>query len=162
RAPKAVVSLLAAAEFGATREDDFVANTEEAAACELLVIEDVHHLRPQAFAALAAVLDERHASHGATVVTALAGPQELGVPARLASRLAGGLVVRLEPWQSASRLAVLLEKAQRRQLAVSREILAFVAEQLSGGARQLEGALTTLEGLARVHGAGLEVASVAA
>jgi chromosomal replication initiator protein len=96
------------------------------------------------------------------VFTALHGPQHLPqLSARLASRLAGGLSVGLMPLAAPSRLALLEDKAQRRQLAVSREILAWLAEHLTGGGRQLEGALVRLETLARLSPRPLDVATVA-
>src|SRR5262249_33812316 len=67
------------------------------------------------------------------------------------SRLAGGLVVALESLSAPSRLMLLQDKAQRRQLAISREVLAWLAEHLTGGGRQLEGAIARLETLARLH-----------
>jgi chromosomal replication initiator protein len=48
-------------------------------------------------------------------------------------------------------LAILQDKAQRRQLAVSHLVLAWLAEHLTGGGRQLEGAIARLETLARLH-----------
>jgi chromosomal replication initiator protein len=152
-----VASVIPAAEWGSPPSEQ--ADAREA--CDLLVVEDLHQLRPQAFKSLTAVLDSRVATCQASVFTAHAGPQELGFPARLASRLAAGLVVRLQPLQASSRLALLLDKAQRRQIAVSGKVLSWVATQLSGGARQLDGALTTLALLSRTHGSALDVATVA-
>src|SRR5262249_12651628 len=54
------------------------------------------------------------------------------------------------------------DKAQRRQLAVRREVLAWLAEHLTGGGRQLEGALTQLEVLRRLRREPLDVPTVAA
>src|SRR5262249_22117573 len=61
-----------------------------------------------------------------------------------------------------SRLALLEDKAQRRQLAVRHDVLAWLAEHLTGGGRQLEGALARLELLARLSGRPPDVAAVAA
>src|SRR5439155_20121085 len=60
----------------------------------------------------------------------------------------------------ASGLALLQDKGQRRQVAVRQEVLAWLAEHLSGG-RQLEGALVQLETLARLQPRPLDVATVA-
>lgn len=152
-----VASVIPAAEWGSSPSEPVGARET----CDLLVVEDLHHLRPQAFESLTGVLDNRVASCQPTVFTAHAGPQELGFPARLASRLAAGLVVRLQPLQASSRLALLLDKAQRRQIAIGREILSWVANRLSGGARQLDGALMTLALLSRTHGSALDLATVA-
>src|SRR5205085_1330211 len=77
------------------------------------------------------------------VFTATAGPAELGhLPARLTSRLAGGVVVGLRPLSPVSRLAFLRGRAERRQLAVAAPVLAWLAEHVPGSARQLDGALS--------------------
>jgi chromosomal replication initiator protein len=97
------------------------------------------------------------------VFTANTGPAQLtGLPSRLTSRLASGLVVRLEPLSVPSCLAVLQDKAQRRRLDLRPDLLAWLAEHLAGGVRQLEGALTQLEALIRYQGRPLDVAMVAA
>jgi chromosomal replication initiator protein len=62
---------------------------------------------------------------------------------------------------ASSRLAVLHAKAQQRQLAVPREVLAWLANHLTGGGRQLEGALARLEVIARLHPRTLDVDTVA-
>src|SRR5207245_143897 len=106
---------------------------------------------------------DRVARQRQLVCTATVGPGQLThLPARLVSRLSSGLVVGLEPLSAASRLAFLQDRAQRRQLAVSREVLVWLADHLNGGGRQLEGALVQLEMLARLQPYPLDVATVAA
>jgi chromosomal replication initiator protein len=139
---------------------------EAARQSDLIVVEDLQHLPPHAVEPLVQLLDYLGARRRQVVATALVGPQELayrGVrfPARLTSRLAGGLVVGLEPLRAESRLALLQDKAQRRQLAVSPDVLGWLAEHLTGGGRQLEGALSRLEALARLEPRPLDVAGVA-
>ncbi len=121
---------------------------------DLLVVEDVQHLPLAAGAALLALLDERRLLGLPTVLTATAGPRFLAQagkpwPSRLCSRLAGGLVVGLEPLQAASRGLLLAEFAQRQQLALPVDVLAWLADNLSGGARQLEGLINQLMALSR-------------
>jgi chromosomal replication initiator protein len=67
----------------------------------------------------------------------------------------------LEPLARPSRLVFLQDRAQRRQLAVSRDVLAWLAEHVGGSTRQLEGALARVETLARLHGRLPDVALVA-
>jgi chromosomal replication initiator protein len=120
---------------------------------DLLAIEDLQHLPARAAEALAGVLDARTARAEPTVFTATAGPARLThLPARLTSRLVSGLVVGLEPLAPASRLALLQDRAQRRQLALGRDVLAWLAEHAGGSGRQLEGALARVEALTRLHG----------
>jgi chromosomal replication initiator protein len=98
-----------------------------------------------------------------TMLTANAGPGLLSqLSHRLASRLAAGLTVGVDALHPAGRLALLLEKAQRRQLAVSQDVLAWLARHLTGGARQVDGALAQLETLARMQRQPLDVSAVAA
>jgi chromosomal replication initiator protein len=138
----------------------------EARHSDLLLVEDLQHLPPPSAGVLAQALDSRVARGQQVVCTAAAGPQELAhrgerFPARLVSRLTAGLVVALEPLPAEGRLAVLADRAKRRQLPLSPEVLAWLAERLGGG-RELEGALTQLETLARVNGWPLDVPAVAA
>lgn len=129
---------------------------KEARRCDLLVIEDVQHLPTRACEALAQLLDERRRRHAATVLTANRGPRHLAhrgesLPARLTTRLAGGLVLALEPWQTPSRRRYLQVTARERQLDVPDELLTWLAENLTGGGRQLEGAVNQIEALTRLQ-----------
>jgi chromosomal replication initiator protein len=135
---------------------------------DLLVIEDIHQLctrgngpRSLTVEALVQTFDELYARQRQLVFTATVGPGQLPhMPARLASRLACGLVVAIEPLRSASRLSLLQDKAQRRQLAISHDVLAWLAEHLRGGIRQLEGSIVQLETLARLQKRPLDLTTV--
>jgi chromosomal replication initiator protein len=70
-------------------------------------------------------------------------------------------VVALQPLGPASRLALLQDKAQRRQLAVGTEVLTWLAEHLTGGGRQLEGAAAQLQTLAQLRRDPLDLDTVA-
>jgi chromosomal replication initiator protein len=126
---------------------------------DLFLLEDLQHLDSRAAAALTGLFDHRQARQRQMVFTATVGPAELELPARLVSRLASGLVVGVEALQASSRLAVLEEKAQARQLAVRRDILVWLAEHLTGG-RQLEGAIAKLELLGRLQDGLMDLATV--
>jgi chromosomal replication initiator protein len=119
---------------------------------DLLVVEDVQHLPAWAVETLTQLLDARLARQQQTVLTAAAGPAQIAqLSGRLLSRVAGGLVVRIEPFGPASRLRFLQDRASRRQLAVSPDVLRWLAENVGGSGRQLEGALARLEALVRIH-----------
>jgi chromosomal replication initiator protein len=66
------------------------------------------------------------------------------LPNRLTTRLCGGLVVRLYPLSPGSRRVFLRERAARRGLKLSNDVLDWLAEHLPGSGRQLDGALTRL------------------
>ena len=172
--PQLVVTLLQAGDVAKAPGSQETAG--ETADCfqaakqsDLFVLEDLQHLsgrRDDWTEALSEMLvqtfDYLHVRHRQLVFTATVGPRRLvHLPARLVSRLACGLVVEIRPMERASRLALLQDKAQRRQLAVGPEILAWLAEHILGGGRQLEGALLQLEALARMHGRPLDLPTVA-
>jgi len=140
---------------------------DEARRCDLLALEDLQHLPARHAETLAQLLDARQARRLVTIVTANVGPRQLAprgqhLPARLTSRLAAGLVLALEPLQAPSRLRLLEEFAQRKQLAVAPEILRWLAEHLTGGGRQLEGAVAQLDTLAKLQRQPLKLADIRA
>src|SRR5262249_24094792 len=104
-------------EYAAERVDvcrvgaaDWVAGDPERRRCDLLIVEDLQHLPERSLDDFTATLDMRLARKRATLVTAKRGPAELAeIPGRLASRLAGGLVVGLEPFGRKGR-AIFLSK----------------------------------------------------
>jgi chromosomal replication initiator protein len=164
--PELVVSVFAARDlsFQHTVDEEAVSASPAGAAyqSDLVVVEDLQQLPPSGAEPLVQLLDYFQVRRRPVLCTALAGPQLLRFrdgpfPARLASRLAGGLVVGLESLQTESRLALLQEKAQRRQFAVRREVLAWLAERVTGGGRQLEGALVSLESLSQLQARPLDV-----
>lgn len=165
-APDLIVSFLSADDLATPEESEGDNPLETARRCDLLIVEDVQHLPMRSAEKLVQLFDYLHARDRQMVFTANAGPQQLNhrgqrFPARLTSRLAGGLVVHLTPLNAAGRLALLKDQAQRRQLAVGHDVLTWLAEHLTGGGRQLEGALIRLEMLARMHKRPLDVATVA-
>jgi chromosomal replication initiator protein len=69
-------------------------------------------------------------------------PQELGgIEDRLRSRFKSGLVVDVQPPDLETRTAILQMKALRDRLAVSDEVLHFIASKFEQNIRELEGAL---------------------
>jgi chromosomal replication initiator protein len=118
--------------------------------CDLAVVEDVQHLSAKAAATLVGLFDRRLARQAQMVFTATVGPGQLDkLPSRLTSRLASGLVVGLLPFSPASRLVFLTDRAQRRQLAIGRDVLAWLAKHTPGSGRQLEAAIFRLETFVR-------------
>jgi chromosomal replication initiator protein len=137
----------------------------EARHCDFLVLEDLHHLSGRAAEEIVQLLDVRQARRLPTLATSRHGPRQLALtsprlPARLTSRLAAGLVVALDSLSPASRLQLLEEFAQRRQLAVAPEILHWLAVHLTGGGRQLEGAIAQLDTLTKLQRQPLKLADV--
>jgi chromosomal replication initiator protein len=163
RAPDRVVSLIAARDFGLPHTDD-EDNAELAATHQgdLTIVEDVQHLPERGAEAVIQLLDRCQARGQYLVFTAPAGPAQLThLPARLTSRLAGGLVVGLQTLSPTSRRTLLERLIGQRSLAVDTVVLDWVAENVPGSARQLEGAITRLGTLLGMHNGTADVRTVA-
>jgi chromosomal replication initiator protein len=162
--PPRTAQTVAAAEIGRDLlqlPTDRRAVAREAVGCDLLVIEDVQHLPPAAGDELAAILDRRQARRRATLVTAVRGPAELSLPARLTSRLAGGLVVGIPPLGEASRRQLAGALCEDRRLKVTDDVIGWLARD-PGGARPILGRIAHLEALAKLHPPPLTLAVVTA
>lgn len=135
----------------------------EFAETDLLIVEDFQHLAPEPAERIARLLDERQERGRCVVATARPGPAHLSdLPARLTSRLAGGLVVGLEPLGAASRKRLARALIDHRGLNVAPEVVDWLAARPGGGVRPLLGALAQLEALSRVCPAPLQLAALTA
>jgi chromosomal replication initiator protein len=163
RAPDLQVALLAAGDFESLLLPD--ADREELKAArqaDLLVVEDLQHLPARVEETFVHLIDRGLARGQQLVFTALAGPAQLvHLPARMTSRLGGGLVIGLEPLAPNSRRAFLHDRINRRGLKVDADAIAWLAEHVSGSVRQLEGALARLVSLARLHGRAPDIETIA-
>jgi chromosomal replication initiator protein len=131
--------------------------------CDLLIVEDVQHLSAASGDALARLIDQRQARQAATVVTSVAGPALLThLSRRLLSRLSGGLVVGIGPLSPASRLNLARALCEARRLAVTDDVLEWLARSPAGGARPMLGNLHRLERLSRTQPPPLSLANVTA
>jgi chromosomal replication initiator protein len=164
RVPDLVAAVLRAGDFEAlVRTEEVPADLKAARRADLVVVEDLQHLSARAAEAFAQLVDRCRSREQQLVLTAASGPAGLThLPARLTSRLANGLVVGLQPLGPASRLVLLTDLVERRNLGVGQPVLAWLAEHVAGSGRQLEGAVTRLEGLARLNGRAPGVETVAA
>lgn len=165
RRPNLIVTLIAGGDTAslARLADDSEATDwfDAARHSDVLVVEDLQYLTPRHAGALIRAYDHLLPRRAQMVFTASSGPRQLPLPGRLTSRLQCGLVVGINPLPAPSRLMLLADKAQRRQLAVSRDVLAWLAEHLVGGGRQIDGALARLELLTRTRSQPLDVATLA-
>ncbi|MEJ8568711.1 chromosomal replication initiator protein DnaA [Elongatibacter sediminis] len=80
-------------------------------------------------------------------------PKEVdGLEARLRSRFGWGLTVSIEPPDFETRVAILLNKAQERGVALDEAVASLIARRIRSNVRDLEGALNTLCANARFTG----------
>jgi len=121
---------------------------KETIGCDLFVVEDLQHLQEAAGDELAYILDRRQARRKPGLLTAVRGPAELTLSARLRSRLAGGLVVGIAPLSASSRKILVKQWCRERKLKLTDEVIDWLARN-PGGARPILGNITLLEVLAK-------------
>jgi chromosomal replication initiator protein len=112
-------------------------------ACDLLAIEDVQHLKPTDEETFRVLLDTRSASCKPTLVTAHTGPASLELPLRLTNRLAGGLVVRLDPFGLTALKRFAVWYSSRHHLRLTSDAADWLARS-ADGLRPLAGLIDTL------------------
>ena len=151
REPGLSAVILTAGDFDRDPQES-AADLAAARQADLVAVEDVHRLSATAVEAVVQLLDRGLARQVQLVFTAAVGPAQLELPARLTSRLAGGLIVGLEPLGPASRLTFIQDRVARKGLAVDPAALHWLAEHVGGSGRQLDGAVARLEALTRMHG----------
>jgi chromosomal replication initiator protein len=80
-------------------------------------------------------------------------PKEVdGIEARLRSRFGWGLTVSIEPPDFETRVAILMNKAQERDIPLDEPVAYLIARRIRSNVRDLEGALNTLCANARFTG----------
>jgi chromosomal replication initiator protein len=80
-------------------------------------------------------------------------PKEVdGIEARLRSRFGWGLTVSIEPPDFETRVAILMNKAQERDVQLEEAVAFLIARRIRSNVRDLEGALNTLCANARFSG----------
>jgi len=122
---------------------------------DVLAIDDVHFL-----AAKKATQEEFlhtfntiHTAGKQVVMASDAHPRMLGqLTDQLVSRFLSGMVVRIEPPDRDTRMAILTRTAERIRLQADRDALEYIALHIRGSVRELEGALVKLAAVAELVG----------
>ena len=130
---------------------------------DLLAIDDVHFLSGKK-----ATQDEFLHTFNAIetagrriVLASDAHPHMVGaLNEQLVSRFVSGMVVKVEPPDTETRLSILMRKSRKMKLQADVEVLQYVANHVHGSVRELEGALTKLAALSALEGSpiGLDMA----
>jgi chromosomal replication initiator protein len=131
--------------------------------CDVLIVEDIHHLPMHASDTMANLIDHRLGRKGSFVVTSASGPATLGnLSKRLTSRLSAGLVVGLEPLAFGSRRQLAQALVEKSGLRVTDEVIDWLSRQPTGGARPILGDIARLEQLSRRFPPPLELTQIIA
>lgn len=82
-----------------------------------------------------------HNAHKQIVLTSDRPPKETGLEDRLVSRFSSGLVTDIQSPDFETRVSILQNKAERKQMEISIEVIDFIAQNIQSNIRELEGAL---------------------
>lgn len=131
----------------ALRFKNMMAFKERFRSVHVLMIDDVQFIsgkdatQEEFFHTFNALVDAKRQ----VIVSADQSPSDLdGLQERMRSRLGWGLVADLHPTTYELRISILQSKAEQHRLALSNEVLEFLAENISSSVRELEGALVRL------------------
>ncbi len=135
-------------------------NTEEFRSryrsADMLLIDDIQFIcgKEQTEEGFFHTFNELHNSNRQIVMTSDRLPKSITLlEERLRSRFEWGLVVKINPPDLETRLAILQPKAKQMQASVAPEVLEFIAQQLQRNVRELEGSLNRVIAYARLIGA---------
>jgi chromosomal replication initiator protein len=152
--------VLSATEFPRASSEETGDELADLRTCDLVAVEDLHHLKAPDLDAVCALLDHRSARGKPTVVTAPNGPANLTeLPRRLTSRLGSGLVVRIDPPGTASRVKLARWYADKRKVKLDPDALTWLAETATG-VRPLFGMVEELRGVGKSSAKPLTFAQV--
>jgi chromosomal replication initiator protein len=160
RSPRAKVLYLHSERFvsemiQALRRDTIEAFKQHYRSAEALLIDDIQFFagkdrtQEEFFHTFNALLDSKQQ----IILTCDRYPKEVkGIEARLRSRFGWGLTVAIEPPDFETRVAILLNKAQEREVVLQEAVAFLIAKRMRSNVRDLEGALNTLIANARFTG----------
>lgn len=116
--------------------------------CDVLLMEDVHALagRTRTQAELAETLDFLLEAGKVIILTGAMVPREIpDIDRGFRSRLSSGLITSINPPDLATRVRIIRRKAKNSKLALSEELVEYLAENIRGDIRQVESAIVGLK-----------------
>ncbi len=128
--------------------------------CDVLLLEDVHHLggKERTQQELAATLDTLMESGKKIIFSSCYSPSAIPrLTAKLRSRFAYGLISNIEPPNYRTRVRILEKKAGAQSVKISRDVIHYLAGELSDDIRQLESGLMQAVTKSSLLGCSLDV-----
>jgi len=116
--------------------------------CDLLLVEDIHTLvgKNKTQEELNTILDYLIKSGKRVILTAGASPANLnGIDEEFKSRMASGLVTKIEPPEYATRVNIIRHKAKIHGLQLESDLVDLLAQHLNGDIRKIESTLIGLK-----------------
>lgn len=128
---------------------------------DILLIDDIQFLagKVETQEAFFHTFNTLHEANKQIVISSDRQPKEIPkLEDRLRSRFEMGLITDISAPNFETRMAILLKKSERYDMAIPEEILSYIAENIHSNIRELEGALTTVTAYANLHGKPLTLA----
>ena len=153
-APGTMMHYLTAQQFSAEMVNGIRAKTMDQFAskflqnCDLLLVEDIHTLvgKNKTQEELNTILDYLIKSGKRVILTAGASPANLdGIDEEFKSRMASGLVTKIEPPEYATRVNIIRHKASIHGLQLESDLVDLLAQHLNGDIRKIESTLIGLK-----------------
>lgn len=160
RSPQSVVTYLSAEQF--TNEYITAIRNKSAAAfrykyrnMDILLLDDVQYIsgKEGVQEEIFHTFNELHGSRKHVVLSSDRAPKEIPeIEERLRNRFEWGLIVDIQAPDYETRVAILMDNAQRDNLNIRTEVLEFIAENVSTNIRELEGCLTRVAAHSKLLG----------
>ncbi|HBI14920.1 MAG TPA: chromosomal replication initiator protein DnaA [Desulfobulbaceae bacterium] len=153
-APGTLMHYLTAQQFSAEMVNGIRAKTMDQFSskfihnCDLLLVEDIHTLvgKNKTQEELNMILDYLIKSGKRVILTAGVAPTSLdGIDEDFKSRMASGLVTKIEPPEYSTRISIIRHKAMMYGLLLSDDLVDLLAQNLNGDIRKIESALIGLK-----------------
>ena len=130
------------------------------ARCDVLLLEDVHHLGGKARTQqeLAGTLDTLFESGKKIIFSSCYCPSDIPrLTDKLRSRFAYGLISNIDPPNFGTRVRILEKKAGCKSLLISKDVLHYLASELSDDIRQLESGLMQVAAKSSLLGCAIDL-----
>ena len=127
--------------------------------CDVLLLEDVHHLggKERTQQELAATLDTLFESGKKIIFSSCHCPSDIPrLTDKLRSRFAYGLISNIDPPNFGTRVRILEKKAACKSLEISKDVLHYLASELSDDIRQLESGLMQVAAKSSLLGSAID------
>lgn len=128
--------------------------------CDVLLLEEVHFLsgKEKIQAELGYTLDALANDNKKLIFTSSLAPKDIPrISSELRSRLTSGLVTRIDGPDYETRVNIIARKASEYQIALSKEIIHFLASRLTRDVRQMESAIKCLKAKSEFLKAAIEL-----
>lgn len=158
RSPQAVVTYLSTEQFtneyvSSLRNRSTSAFRYKYRNMDILLLDDVQFLsgKDAVQEEIFHTFNELHGSRKHVVLSSDRPPKDiLEIEERLRNRFEWGLIVDVQPPDYETRIAILMDKSQRENLAVRKDVLEFIAENVRTNIRELEGCLIRVAAYSKV------------